>query len=232
MNESDEQHDLKGILGAMIFASGGALSLQEMEQCLAEVAEAQGGTDAGYRRVRQPDIAAALEELTVSLGSARTGFHLKEVAGGFTLESDPGCGPWLKHLLDVRRPQRLSRPALETLAIIAYRQPISRADIETVRGVNVDHVIRTLLEAQLIRIAGRSDLPGRPFLYATTHAFLEHFGLKDLGDLGKMDPMLRGMAAESEKGTEEPRGDPDDGRDDKPSSGEQGVASEGADEPG
>ncbi|NQT93401.1 MAG: SMC-Scp complex subunit ScpB [Lentisphaerae bacterium] len=195
MNESIQQHDLKGILGAMIFASGGELSFRDMERCLTEVAEASGGASAGYHRIRQPEIAAALEELKVALDSAQTGFHVKEAAGGFTLESDPACGPWLKHLLNVRRPQRLSHPALETLAIIAYRQPISRADIETVRGVNVDHVIRKLLEIQLIRIAGRSDLPGRPFLYGTTHAFLGHFGLKDLGDLGRMDPMLSQAAA-------------------------------------
>lgn len=210
----------------MIFASGGALSLRDMERCMTEVSETQGGAGAGFPRVRQPEMAAALEELKIALDAARTGFHLREVAGGYTFESDPGCGPWLKHLLSVRRPQRLSRPALETLAIIAYRQPISRADIETVRGVNVDHVIRTLLEAQLIRIAGRSDFPGRPFLYGTTHAFLEHFGLKDLGDLGKMDPMVRGLAAAEMAGEAETEaGGP-------PSPGGSGVASEDEDELG
>jgi len=97
----------------------------------------------------------------------------------------PEYAPWVKKLLDEARPHRLSPPSLETLAIIALRQPISRADIAAIRGVEVDGVVKTLLERDLITIVGKSDAPGRPMLYGTTQKFLEHFGLRDLDDMPK-----------------------------------------------
>jgi len=211
--EHGEAHvDLKRVLGALIFGANRSLSVKEMLRCLAEVAETEGGKSSVFGRVREADVLAALEELKVELDSLGCGFILKEVAGGFSLQSDASCGKWLKHLLDTGRPSRLSRPALETLAIIAYRQPVPRSEIESVRGVNVDHVIKTLLEMQLIRIAGRSDLPGRPFLYATTHGFLEHFGLKDLAELNEVEPSLRAAAmaakARAETAPDPPAEDP------------------------
>jgi segregation and condensation protein B len=93
----------------------------------------------------------------------------------------------------------LSKPSLETLAIIAYRQPVSRAEIENVRGVSVDHVVRSLLEMQLVRIVGRSELPGRPFLYGTTQLFFEHFGLKSMDELNEIEPLLSVKSRELEK---------------------------------
>ena len=182
--------ELKQILGAMIFGANRPLSVKEMHKCLVDVAEAWGGETAAFARAKDSDIHAALEELKTGLEKQRSGFILTEVAGGFRLQSDAACGRWLKHLLEKIRPGRLSRPSLETLAIIAYRQPVTRSEIESVRGVNVDHVIKTLMELQLVRIMGRSDLPGRPFLYGTTMTFLEHFGLKDLNELSGADPML------------------------------------------
>ena len=182
--------DLKKVIGAMVFAANRPLSIQGMQQCLQAAAEDGDGTAKALGKARESEIAAAVEALTVELERAQAGFVLREVAGGFLLESDAACGVWLKHLLDIGRPNRLSMPALETLAIIACRQPVTRAQIETVRGVNVDHVMRTLMEMQLVKIAGRSDLPGRPFQYGTTHLFLEHFVLRGLEE-------LRGMEAPS-----------------------------------
>ena len=182
--------ELKQILGAMIFGSDHPLSVKEMRRCLIEVATSEGGATAAFAGVKETDIHAALEELKIAVENADGGFNMSEVAGGMRFHSDPACGRWLKHLLDAGRPNRLSSPALETLAIIAYRQPVTRTEIEGVRGVNVDHIMRMLMEMQLVRIVGRSELPGKPFQYGTTQAFLEHFGLKNLDELRGMDPML------------------------------------------
>jgi len=108
-----------------------------------------------------------------------------EIAGGWRLVSRSEYAPWLKKLLDEARPHRLSPPSLETLSIIALRQPICRADIAAIRGVEVDGVIKTLLERDLITITGKSEAVGRPMLYGTTQKFLEHFGLRDLDDMPK-----------------------------------------------
>jgi segregation and condensation protein B len=108
---------------------------------------------------------------------------VRETAAGWQLVTKPDFAPWLRQLYPENRPAKLSSPALETLAIIAYRQPITRADIEAVRGVAVDGVMQTLLDRGLVKIAGRAEIPGRPLLYETTQNFMEHFGLKDLDDL-------------------------------------------------
>lgn len=183
---------LKEILGAMVFAVNRPLSVREMRKCLVETADAVGGTLGAFADVKETDVTRALEELARDLVTARVGFAVSNVAGGTRFQSNMSCGPWLKQLLDLGRPSRLSQPALETLAIIAYRQPVVRSEIEAVRGVSVDHVIRALLELQLVRIVGRSELPGRPFLYGTTQLFLDHFGLAGLDDLKKMGPQLFG----------------------------------------
>jgi segregation and condensation protein B len=182
--------ELKEILGALIFGAERPISLNEMRRCLRSVAEAEGGETAPFAGVRKRDIATALEELQETLRATKCGFHLSEVAGGYRLQSNTSCAKWLKDLLNLGRPQRLSRPALETLAIIAYRQPVTKAQIEGVRGVAVDHLIKSLMELQLVKITGRSELPGRPFLYGTTHVFLEHFGLSGLHELSDIEPML------------------------------------------
>jgi len=174
----------------MVLGAGGSLAVTEIRRCLREVAGASGGA-APFAGVGESEIRAALAELARDARNAGLGMELKEVAGGFRFQSDPACGPWLRHLLRSERPGRLSQPSLETLAIVAYRQPVTRSEIEAVRGVNVDHVVKTLMELQLVRIVGRSRLPGRPFLYGTTHRFLEHFGLRGLEELNEIEPMLR-----------------------------------------
>jgi len=190
MSPSEILPELREILGSLIFGADRPLSVNELRRCLIEVAETQGGEADAFGKVRETDVAAALAELAVEIAKARCGFSLAEVAGGFRFESDPACGKWLRHLLRFGKPSRLSHPALETLAIIAYRQPISRSQIESIRGVNVDHIVRLLLEMQLVRIVGRSELPGRPFLYGSTQTFLEHFGLRNLNELNDIEPMM------------------------------------------
>ncbi len=183
--------DLKEIIGAMIFGANRSLSIKEMRKTLRAVGEESKGPAKVYSTIKETEIAQALEALIIKVDQLKGGVHIAEVAGGFRFQSDPQCGIWLRHLLEKGKPSRLSQPGLETLAVIAYRQPITRSQIEAIRGVSVDHVVRKLLEMQLIRISGRSELPGRPFMYATTHYFLEHFGLRDLNQLEEVNPMLK-----------------------------------------
>jgi len=181
---------LQQIVGALIFGSDRPLSVEEIRACLREVGaadeQARVFADASPRDVH--DAADALARELARLGF---GIELAEHSEGYRFQTQASTGRWLRHLLKTDRPGRLSRPALETLAIIAYRQPIARSEIEAVRGVAVDHIIKALMELHLVRIVGRSDLPGRPFLYGTTASFLEHFGLKSLTELNALDPTLQ-----------------------------------------
>ena len=175
--------ELKQVLGAIIFAARQPLTVGAIRKVLQETAEVNREEAGVYGSVKESELKACLRQLQTECETSKTGVHLVENADGFRFQSDPTGGPWVRHMLNVGKPTRLSRPALETLAIIAYRQPISRAELEAVRGVAVDHVIRMLMEMQLIKIVGRSELPGRPMLYGTTTLFLEHFGLKEVKDL-------------------------------------------------
>lgn len=187
--------ELKRIVEALLFAAERPLTSKEMRQMLAEaVDEGRHAEVESFRHVREAAIVAALEELKAEYELTPHSFHLAEIAGGWRLMSRPEYAPWLRKLLDEARPYRLSQPALETLAIIALRQPISRADIAAIRGVEVDGVIKSLLERDLITITGRSEAPGKPLLYGTTQRFLEHFGLRSLDDMPKAAE-LRAQAA-------------------------------------
>jgi len=132
------------------------------------------------------------------VSESRAGVEVAEIAEGFRLRNSTVAGPWLRELLEKGKPNKLSKPALETLSIIAYRQPIQRSQIESIRGVAVDSIVRTLLDMGLIKVAGRSELPGKPWLYGTTMAFLEHFGLKCLDDLPGMAEMRRNLQVQQE----------------------------------
>jgi len=190
MSDDMRTPELKTVLGAMIFGANRSLTVKEMHRCLQEAGQGGDPAVAAYSGARESDVDVALQALSTDIDSAHCGFALRHVAGGYRLQSDAACGPWLRQLLDIGKPSRLSLPALETLAIIAYRQPITRGDIESIRGVSVDHVVKTLMEMQLVRIVGRSDLPGRPFMYGSTSTFLEHFGLSALDELQNIAPML------------------------------------------
>ena len=191
MSDVEVLPELKHIIGALLFVAKQPLTLAAIRRCLQQVADKEGGAARDFARATEPDLAAALEELKVDLLTRKLGFHVAEVAHGFKLENDVNCGPWLRQLLEKGRDNRLTRPALETLAIIAYRQPCTRPEIEAVRGVAVDAIIHNLLELQLIRIAGRSPLPGKPWQYGTTQTFLEHFGLMSLDDLPGIEELRR-----------------------------------------
>lgn len=195
MNNDFVLPELKQIVGAMLFVRKEPLTVAEIRRVLKSTAERRGGITADFAKANESLIREALDELNRDLTDKKAGFHVLEVAGGFRLENDANCGPWLRVMLQKGRGARLSLPALETLAIIAYRQPCVRSEIEQVRGVAVDSIVKNLLEMQLVRVVGRSELPGRPWMYGTTQKFMEHFGLKSLDDLPGTDE-LRRMEAE------------------------------------
>ncbi len=191
MNDITVLPELKQIVGALLFGSKTPLGVAEIRKVLEQTAEIWGEHTRVYAEASEEDIAAAVEQLRAEMAERKMGIRIQDVAHGFRLENDPACGPWLRQLLAKGKPSRLSRPALETLAIIAYRQPCMRSEIEAVRGVAVDQILRNLLEMQLIRIVGRSSLPGRPWLFGTTQKFLEHFGLRNLEELPGIDELRR-----------------------------------------
>jgi len=172
------------VIEAILFASQKAVSPKELLACLKSAAAAEpNSVAAAFGRIKEWDVREALEELQSEVSASGRAYQLRETATGWLLSSAPGFAPWLRVLYPEAKPTRLSAPALETLAIIAYRQPIARADMEAVRGVAVDGVMQTLLDRGLVKIAGRAEVPGRPLLYATTQYFLDHFGLRHLDEL-------------------------------------------------
>ncbi len=188
--------ELQQVLGALLFAAHKPMAIRELREVLQQAAQENREGAARFGQVREGEIEAALRALQTATAERPLGLALADVAGGFRFQTDPAAGPWVRHLLHLDKPARLSKPALETLAIIAYRQPITRTDIEALRGVNVDAVMRHLLEVQLVRIVGRSDLPGRPLLYGTTQLFLEHFGLNSVKNLPGIEQLSRRDAAQ------------------------------------
>jgi len=145
-----------------------------------------------------------VQELIARYEAEPSGLAIVEVGGGYRMVTRPELAPWLVRLARVRTRVRLSRPALETLAIIAYKQPVSRPELDAVRGVNSDAVLDNLLERRLIRIGGRKEAPGRPFLYETTREFLVAFGLRDLADLPRVEGelVIPALASEVEAAAE------------------------------
>ena len=183
---------LKQVVEALVFASQKPMMPDEIAAALKSAARDSTDADAlAYSKVKEAEVAALLEQLKIEYLEAEHGFQLVEKASGWHVVTNPDAGLWVRQLYPESKPARLSGPALETLAIIAYRQPITRADIEAVRGVAVDGMMQTLLEKGLVRIAGRSEAPGRPLLYETTQYFLEHFGLKSVEELPNTDELRR-----------------------------------------
>jgi len=205
MTVPNEQLTLKKIIGAMLFAARKPLKPAELKTIFSDTSA--DGEEAGcgqFAKIKESEICAALEQIKIDLIQTATGIHLAEVAGGFRLQTDPECGPWVRRLLNSGKPNHLSKPALETLAIIAYRQPVTRTEIESVRGVNIDHIMRNLLECQLIKIVGRSKLPGHPMLYGTTQIFLEHFGLQSIDHLPGIEQLRRKEEERRQTQSEQP----------------------------
>jgi segregation and condensation protein B len=162
-------------VAALIFAAEGPLSLERL---------------CGFFECQRAELKGVIELLFQAYPIAKNGFYLTEVAGGYQFRTDPDLAPWLG-MLHRERPFRFSPAALETLAMIAYRQPVTRGEIEYLRGVDSGGVLKTLLDKGFLRILGKKDVPGRPLIYGTNRHFLEYFGLKDLSEL----PTLREFAA-------------------------------------
>lgn len=165
--------------------------------------------------VEREDLRTMVEELNREYEEQGRSFWIQEVAGGYQMATRPHFARWVKELYKGRRLARLTQPALETLAIIAYRQPVGRPDIETIRGVNSDSVIATLLERNLITVVGKDTRVGRPILYGTTPEFLRYFGLKDLFGLPPLSELeaylvSREQAAEAGPAQESEADLPDD----------------------
>jgi len=165
---------IKKALEAILLASGKTIRLKELKVLFPEVSE--------------EDLRNLLYELVLEYQGR--GIRIREVAGGFRMETVPEVSEYVRAYLKPK-PQRLSRAALETLAVIAYYQPITRAEIERMRGVDASASLKILLERELIRVVGRKEVPGRPLLYGTTEKFLEVFGLKDLRDLPPLEELKR-----------------------------------------
>ncbi|MBN8709477.1 MAG: SMC-Scp complex subunit ScpB [Verrucomicrobia bacterium] len=177
--------ELAQVVQAILFASQKPVSPKELRNILKGAAEAEEENLSvkAFAKVKEDQLREAIEVLENRCADPQNAYEVRESAAGWQLVTKPEYAPWLRQLFPENRPARLSAPALETLAIIAYRQPITRADIEAVRGVAVDGVMQTLLDRGLVKIAGRAEIPGRPLLYETTSGFMEHFGLKNLDDL-------------------------------------------------
>jgi len=160
--------DLKNIIESLLFVTDNPLSIDRIKNILTQV--------------ERKEIRNVLEALSAEYEARKGGFFLREVAGGYQIRTRPEYKDWIRRLIQPKA-FRLSKAALETLAIVAYKQPIIRSDIEYIRGVDCGGILRTLLERRLIRVLGRKEIPGRPLIYATTKQFLEVFDLKDLKDL-------------------------------------------------
>jgi segregation and condensation protein B len=164
-----DDRELKSVLEALLFVSQEPLSLDRLAMTIGDASKEA--------------VLHALHELQGGYEYEQRGMQVVEIAGGWQMVTRPEHASWIRRLDKSKTAPKLSRSALETLAIIAYKQPIVRAEIEHIRGVEASGVLRTLLERKLVRIVGRKDVPGRPIMYGTTKFFLQHFGLKDLAEL-------------------------------------------------
>ena len=185
---------LQEIVGALLFASETPLSAGELRDAIRAVEPEEGENQEimdVYKTCTTKEIDQALRGLEKALEVAGAGFKLVCTGGTYRLQTTPSCGRYVRAMLKLDRPNRLGRASLETLAIIAYRQPLTKSEIEEIRGVDVSANIKTLIDLQLIRLVGKSELPGHPFLYGTTSLFLDHFGLASLQQLNDLDPTLQ-----------------------------------------
>ena len=180
---------LINVIEALLFSAQKPLAAREIAEVLRRAGAEDDFSPNEFAKVREPEVAATLEQLKVQCIEQNRGFQLVEKAEGWQFVTDPQFARWVRELFPGPKPARLTSPALETLAIIAYRQPITRADVEAVRGVNIDGVLQTLMERGLVKISGRAEIPGRPLLYDTTQFFLDHFGLRSLDELPNVEEL-------------------------------------------
>lgn len=167
------ENNVKSVIEALLFSCDQPLPIDKIRDVLDNMEAVE------VRRI--------IEELKGDCEKSNRGIRIVEIAGGFQMITTPELAPFLKKFYKYKKVERLSKPALETLAIIAYKQPVSKMEIESLRNVNIDGVIKSLLDKNLIRISGRRRAPGNPYVYGTTRKFLEYFGLKGLEDLPKIE---------------------------------------------
>ncbi len=163
-----EDREVKLIIESLLFVAGEPVTLDTLRKIV---------------EVDKYNTDRILRDLINDYSINNSGLLILEVAGGFQMVTNPASAPWIKKLLSTSLPKRLTQSSLETIAIIAYRQPIIKAEIEAIRGVNSDGVVKTLLDRRLVKILGRKEAPGRPLMYGTTQEFMQYFGLKDLAEL-------------------------------------------------
>jgi segregation and condensation protein B len=168
-----ELQQVKAAIEALIFISNKPLVPEELKKI--------------FTNISVSDIRQVISELEREYAERNSGIRVVEIAGGFQMVTASECAPAIKDFYKIKNTERLTGPSLETLAIVAYKQPVTRVDIEAIRGVSVDGVIRSLLEKNLIRIVGRKEVIGRPFVYGTTRLFLDYFGLRSLAELPKIE---------------------------------------------
>ena len=183
------ENNVKSVIEALLFASEKPLTIEQVKKVLGNL--------------ESNEIRKILDELKSEYAEDNRGICITEVAGGFQMITSPNFATFLKKLYKERHLERLSKPALETLAIIAYKQPLTKLEIESLRNVNVDGVMKNLLDKTLIRICGRKKAPGRPFVFGTTRQFLEYFGLKSLDELPKMEDFSNLVKAAETENKEE-----------------------------
>ena len=229
---------LQEIVGSLLFASETPLTALELRTAVRSVS-AEDGENREIMDVdgscTSKEIDEALRGLGKALDVAGVGFGLVCTGGAYRIQTSASCGRYVRALLKLDRPSRLGRASLETLAIIAYRQPLTKSEIEDIRGVDVSANIKTLMDLQLIRLVGKSELPGHPFLYGTTPLFLDHFGLASLQQLNELDPTLQRSnpkkKAESYKRKEEKKPEGEEAPAETPADGENAAGDEEAQEP-
>ncbi len=177
----EQRTTIKHIIEALLFATDEPLSVKEMIDIFGEFESGE----LPQKRISEQAILDHIEQLNKEYGETDRSMHIVKVAGGYQFATLPHFATWLGKLLKEKSKRKLSVSALESLAVIAYKQPVTKPEIESIRGVNADYVIRSLMERNLITIIGRAATPGRPLLYGTTKDFLKHFGLNDLSELPK-----------------------------------------------
>jgi segregation and condensation protein B len=175
-----EDREKRSVMEVLLFLSGEPITLSTIRDVI---------------DLSEPEIKKLMDELIMQYREQNGGLFIAEIANGYQMVTNPEYSEWVKKFKSTQLSSKLSMPALETLSIIAYKQPIIKAEIEQLRGVNSDSAIRTLLEKRLIKVIGRKEAPGRPFLYGTTREFLQYFGLKDLTELPTLKDLIREEAA-------------------------------------
>ncbi|MEW5745739.1 MAG: SMC-Scp complex subunit ScpB [Nitrospirota bacterium] len=175
-----ETYQKKAMLEALLFAAGEPITL---------------GSIIKATELQEPEIKTMLDELAADYRERNAGLMVVEVAEGYQMVTNPDHALWIKRFKQIHQSKKLSQTALETLAIIAYKQPVTKLEVDQLRGVNSDGPVKSLLDKRLIKIVGKKEAPGRPFLYGTTKEFLHYFGLKNLSELPPISDFLKEEAA-------------------------------------